>query len=171
MKDWLTRIAVILPLLGLSVLIARAEFGAHFGPSWQISINGYGPRDGLHGRFLTYQYAFEWQGPHSCGSSPQPNPPLDPKCCLCLTRTDRDGINPLVRQVECHEAEACDGMLAASSVQGSQRYFVPEDRARELEGALRERNASLKLTCGPNGRPAIHDLYLDGQPWREVLGD
>ena len=43
--------------------------------------------------------------------------------------------------------------------------------APALEDALRGREAALTVTCGPGGQPAIGDLYLDGQPWREVIDD
>lgn len=172
MKNRWVRIAVLIPIVGLLFLVGRAEFAARSGPTWHIPIEGYDPRDLLHGRYLQYQFRFNWQGESVCGGEKSVGQPeLDPKCCLCLTRTNDLGIDPAVRQVACAEAERCDGWLDAASVQPPLRYFVPEDRAREMEEALRQREASIELTCGPSGTPAIIELYLDGAPWREQLGD
>lgn len=169
----LTRVAVIIPLLGLLALIGRAEVAVRSGPTWQIAIEGYDPRDLLHGRYLRYRYRFNWQGPDTCGepAGEEASRKPDRQCCLCLSRDNREGIDPPVSQVWCDDVDQCDGWLRAESVAGGQRYFVPEDRARELEDALRERDAALELTCGPNGEPAIRDLLLDGRPWRDVVGD
>lgn len=169
----LTKVAVIIPLLGLMLLMARAEFAIRSGPTWQVSIEGYDPRDLLHGRYLRFRYRLNWQGPDTCGEGDRDEDErtLDRGCCLCLTRDNREGVDPPVRQVWCDDVDSCDGWLRADSVAGGQRYFVPEDRARELEAALRDRDAALELTCGPNGDPAIRDLLLDGRPWRDVIGD
>ncbi len=164
----LTAIAVLIPLLGLLALIGRAEYAVRHGPTWVIAIEGYDPRDLLHGHYLRYRYAFSFQGEDTCGTPSS----LDPACCLCLTRTSADGRNPAVRQVWCSEADdVCDGVLRVEDVQPQQRYYVPEDRALELEEALRTRGAALELTIGPDGRPAVRDLLLEGRPWREVLGE
>ena len=157
------RIAVLIPIVGLLVLVGKAEFAAHSGPTWHIPIEGYDPRDLLHGRYLQYQFRFNWQGKSDCGGQVTVGQPvLDPDCCLCLTRTNELGIDPAVRQVSCDEAERCDGWLRTEAVEPPLRYFVPEDRAPALEEALFEREASLELRCGPNGTPAIIELSKAG---------
>lgn len=163
---WITA-AVIVPLVGLMALVARAELARRSGPSWQVAIAGYDPRDLLHGHFLRYQFRFNWQGESSCGSRGS----LAADCCLCLSRSDGAQVDPWVRQVPCAEARRCDGWLRSESVRPPLRYFVPEDRALELESALRDRKASLVVTSGSGGKPAIGELLLDGRPWREVLAD
>lgn len=63
---------------------------------------------------------------------------------------------------------ACDGSLRVSDVEGPQKYFVPEDRAAELEVALFRREAAVLLSLGRDRAPAVKELYLDGRPWREA---
>ncbi len=172
MKYRWVRIAVLIPIVGLLFLVGRAEFAARSGPTWHIPIEGYDPRDLLHGRYLRYQFRFNWQGQSDCGDRvTESRPDLDADCCLCLTRTNELGIDPAVRQTSCYAVESCDSWLRAEAVEPPLRYFVPEDRARELEEALRKREASIELTCGPSGTPAIIELYLDGAPWRQQLGE
>lgn len=175
--------AVLLPVLGLSGLVAKAELAVRSGPSFRIPISGFDPRDPIHGRFLRYQYDFDWRGGDSCHGPvsvsgeveiaarelQRPGPQYG--CCLCLTRSRADGFNPSVRQVDCEESKSsCDGWLRASEMMPPQRYFVPEDRALELEQALTNTRASIEVVVSPNGSPAIKELYLGDRPWREARG-
>lgn len=165
-RRWLDA-AVLVPLLGLSILVVRAEVTKRSGDTWRIPIEGFDPRDLLHGRYLRFRYAPDWVGPHTCG----PTTPRDPvaDCCLCLTRTNARGVDPRVRQVDCSETDRCDGWLDAGAMEPPRRYFVPEDRAHDLEAALRDRDAAMELTSGPEGIPAISELYIDGRPWRDAV--
>jgi GDYXXLXY motif protein len=168
---WL-QVAVALPLLGLVVMIARAEVALRSGPSFRIPIAGYDPRDLLSGHYLQYRFAFDWQGESTCGAVEGGTPAdLDGSCCICLTsEVDGRRLTP-ARQVRCDETALCDGWLVASSIAPPLRYFVPERHAAAIEDALRGRQASLGVTCGPNGQPAIGDLFLDGRPWRDVIDE
>jgi uncharacterized membrane-anchored protein len=168
---WL-QVAVALPLLGLVVMIARAEVALRSGPSFRIPIAGYDPRDLLSGHYLQYRFAFDWQGESTCGAVSGGTPvDLDRSCCICLTsEVDASRVTP-ARQVHCDETALCDGWLAAGSIAPPLRYFVPERHAAGIEDALRGRQASLGVTCGPNGQPAIGELFLDGRPWRDVIDE
>lgn len=170
MKDRWLLLAVIVPLAGLLVLVGRAELAVRSGPSWQVAIEGYDPRDLLHGRYLQYQFDFNWQGQDTCGFSGSTRSP-SAGCCLCLTRTQPTGIGPAARQVDCASVEGCDGWLQSDDVLPPLRFFVPEARATELERALAERAASMEFACTRAGKVAIRDLYLDGRPWRDALSD
>jgi GDYXXLXY protein len=164
--------AVVLPLLGLVVMIARAEIALRSGPSFRVTITGYDPRDLLSGHYLQYRFAFDWRGDNTCGAVATGAPvELDPHCCVCLT-ADVDG-GPLTpaRQVRCDDVASCDGWLQAAAVAPPLRYFVPERHAAGIEDALRGRPVSLGVTCGPNGQPAIGDLFIDGRPWREIIDE
>jgi len=168
---WL-QVSVALPLLGLVVMIARAEVALRSGPSFRIPIDGYDPRDLLSGHYLQYRFAFDWQGESTCGAVDGATPvELDRSCCICLTsEVDGAQLTP-ARQVRCDETASCDGWLAAAAITPPLRYFVPERHAAGIEDALRGRRASLGVTCGPNGQPAIGELFLDGQSWRDVIDE
>jgi uncharacterized membrane-anchored protein len=168
----LTTIAVLVPVLGLIALIGRSEYAVRHGPTWAIPIEGYDPRDLLHGHYLQYRYQFKWQGEDTCGVRSTTERDLEPVCCLCLTRDRPDGFDPAVRQIWCEDAEAtCDGVLRVESVIPPLRYYVPEDRAFALEEALRTRGAALELRISPEAQPAIRGLLLDGRPWDDLQGD
>jgi uncharacterized membrane-anchored protein len=152
MSGRLTLLAVLVPLLGLAALVGRAEYATRNGPVWKIPIEGFDPRDLLHGQYLQYRYRLRWLGTDTCGAQPYGGHELAPGCCLCLTR------------------DTCEGMLRAETMQPPQRYFVPEDRAQALESALRAHEAAIELAVSPSGEPAVRELLLDRRPWRDVLG-
>lgn len=165
-------LAVVLPMLGLVVMVARAELLLRSGASFRIGIEGYDPRDLLHGHYLQYRFRFAWQGESSCGQLTGGVPTdLDPSCCICLSSNVSSNTLAQARQVACDQVSGCDGWLHAASLSPPLRYFVPERQAADLEDALRGREASLTVTCGPDGQPAMGDLYLDGQPWRDLLDE
>jgi hypothetical protein len=168
---WL-QIAVVIPMLGLLVLVARAEVLLRSGASFRVAIEGYDPRDLLRGHYLQYRFRFDWQGESSCGRLASGFPEsIDPSCCVCLSSEVDSNTLAQARQVPCDRVSTCDGWLAGASVVPPLRYFVPERQALDLEDALRGREAALTVTCGPGGQPAIGDLYLDGKPWREVVDE
>ncbi|HYU16884.1 MAG TPA: hypothetical protein VEL05_12450, partial [Candidatus Acidoferrum sp.] len=124
-----------------------------------------------HGRYLEYRYRFRWDGTDdTCGMNSQRVPALAAGCCLCLSRGVDEGYDPPVRQTSCEEARArCDGAVRSEGMIPPLRYFLPEDRAPEVESALRTRAAAIELAIGPDGTPAVRELLLDRRPWRDVL--
>jgi hypothetical protein len=76
---------------------------------------------------------------------------------------------PAVQQVRCAEARRCDGWLYSEQLQPPHRYYVPEDRALELERALAGRKAAVQVVTSPSGTAAVGELYLDDLPWRTAL--
>lgn len=169
MKRW-TIIAVVVPVLGLLALVGRSEYATRHGLAWTIPIQGYDPRDLLHGHYLLYRYRFQWDGVDTCGDTGAIERAPAAGCCLCLSSVGVSGYDPRVRQLHCDEAEKiCDGSLRADSVLGPQQYFVPEDRALDLENALRQREAAIELAIDPQGNAAVRELLLDRRPWREAL--
>ena len=173
MTKRLTLVAVLVPLLGLLALVGRAEWSVRHGPVWTIPIDGFDPRDLLHGQYLQYQYRLRWRGQNTCGPHQDAwgEPHLVVGCCLCLVRDTPDGYDPFIRQVDCTIGpQECDGILQSKSVMPPLRHFVPEERATALEAALGSHQASIELSIDPKGEPAVRDLLLDRRPWRDVLG-
>lgn len=168
-RRWLG-LGVILVPIGLLLLIARAELTLASGQVFRVGIAGYDPRDLLHGHYLQYRYVFDWQGEPTCGAvAPSETSLGDPRCCVCLTRAQSPEQAPSARQVSCAEAMGCDGFLRVQNIEPPLRYFIPEAQASALERALIEHRAAVDLTVRANGEAIPGELYLDGQPWREVV--
>jgi uncharacterized membrane-anchored protein len=147
--------------LGLAGLVGRAELVHQTRPRWRFRVQGYDPRDILRGHYLDLRYDFNRAGRDTCSD--------EPDCCLCLTQIHPEGIDPEVRAVACDEAKLCDGWVLAGDMQPPIRYFIPEQRATELEQALRDSDAALEVVVDSAGHPSLTELYLDGLPWRERL--
>jgi uncharacterized membrane-anchored protein len=163
-----TMIAVLVPLLGLGVLVGRAEVATRNAPVWTIPITGVDPRDLLHGQYLEYQYRLRWVATDTCGAPDGPRP--TPGCCVCLTRSGADGVDPFAQQIDCDTPEPrCESIVRADGMLPPQRYFVPEASARALEQELRTRDAALRVTATPQRELAVGELLLDGRPWRELV--
>lgn len=176
MSSRLTKIAILVPLLGLLALVGRAEWAVRSGPVFTIPIEGYDPRDLLHGQYLQYRYRIRWHDVDTCDDTLRVDhegiliQELAPQCCLCLRRSAADGYDPFVQQVPCDaDRLGCDGLLRSASIMPPQRHFVPETEARALESALRTHEAAIELSIGPTGEPAVRELLLDRRPWRDVL--
>lgn len=164
MSQRLLIVAVLVPILGLLALIGRAELNLRNGRSWTLPISGYDPRDLLSGHYLRYRYQLEWdRGASRCGEGDD----IDPDCCLCLV-PQSGSREPLVHSVRCEAVEGCLSWLRGSDLVGEQRYFVPAERAAELEAALRERPAALRVAITDDGTLAVDTLLLDGAPWQAL---
>jgi hypothetical protein len=171
MKGRWTLVAVVVPVVGLAAFVGRAELAIRTGPVWTIPIEGHDPRDLLHGQYLEYRYRPKWAGLDTCGAAPPAPREFSPGCCVCLVRDGATGHDPFVQQVRCDAVpRKCEATLHAETMTAPQRYFVPEDRGRDLEGALRAHEAAIELTASPAGTPAVRELLLDGRPWRDVIG-
>lgn len=163
-----TLIGVLVPVLGLAALVGRAEFATRDAPRFILPIQGFDPRDLLHGQYLSYQYRLRWLGPHTCGDSDNPEPVHG--CCVCLTRSGADGFDPFARQIECEAPDAsCEAIVRADTMVAPLRYFVPEASAAALEDALRTRDAAVEVNEAPGHGLAVGDLLLDRRPWRDVV--
>jgi uncharacterized membrane-anchored protein len=149
--------AVVLPVLGIAIGIARSELHYARSQEWRLPVAGYDPRDLLRGHYLQYRLALPTTLPGYC-------PDEDPSCCLCLTRSEPVGI----ARVACSAAAFCDGMLRSEYLPELQRYYVPEQRANEAENRLREAaardSAQLVVALDPSGKPQVKALLIDGKP-------
>jgi uncharacterized membrane-anchored protein len=172
----------LLPVLGVSLLVARGEWQQRSGAQFRLRIAAYDPRDVLRGQYLSYRYELDGDGTGSCGApSAGQVPELDVKCCACLKhRAPADGASgdsaDGVRQVACEDAErsradGCEAWVPFGVLQGPQRYWVPEASAPELATALRTRKAAVDVRVNASGRLTVGQLYLEGRAWREAVGE
>lgn len=161
----LRTLALLLPIVAIVGMIARAEMVLQTGRSWQVRIKGYDPRDLLRGQYLRYTIDWQLQGEATCQGG---------SCCYCLWDA---GLSPAgapaplaaVSLVSCSERAPCQSYFPQERAADLTKYFIPEGEGATLEKALREREAALKLVVSTRGRVAIADLLLDGEPWREAL--
>lgn len=158
-------LALILPLLVLAGGIVRGERAIRSGETWRFEVGGYDPRDLLRGRYLRFRIVEQWGEPYDYGQS---SPAAD---CACLERTD-DRSPPTLHAASCTFARAeCDHFVVRADLQSIDRFYIPEDQARDLERRLQEaaaRDAARAvIVINPNGTPILVDLEVDGAPLSE----
>ena len=158
-------LALVLPLLLLAGGIVRGERAIRSGETWHFEVGGYDPRDLLRGRYLRFRIVEQWGDPHDLD---QASPAAD---CACLERTDGKSP-PILHAASCSFARAeCDDFVVLADLQSIDRFYIPEDQAKDLERRLQEaaaRNAARAvIVINPNGTPVLVDLEVDGAPLRE----
>ncbi|MBK8259728.1 MAG: hypothetical protein IPK80_00035 [Nannocystis sp.] len=76
---------------------------------------------------------------------------------------------PRFHNVRCDEVAGCLSWARGGDLIGEQRFFVPAERSKELEDALRSRSARIRASITSDGVVAVDTLLLDGEPWQEAL--
>ena len=73
----LPMILAAVPLIVILIGIARAEHHLATSETWLVDVEGYDPRDLLHGRYLQFQLRVPGPGLKECG--------YEDDCSACLT--------------------------------------------------------------------------------------
>ncbi len=147
-------IAAALPLLCYVGSIGLAEAQRRGAPQIEVKIVGYDPRDLFRGQYLQYRIATEGGGgayrqqSQACAGPPAPR----------------------ARQVFLHDGaqvpEECEMELPFDFVRAAHRFYIQQDRGRELEEAVREGRASVRLRAVNPRQALVEELLVDGEPVR-----
>lgn len=153
------KVAAALPLAAIALATMQAQWNQAQGQRWNFPMRAYDPRDILRGKYLNVRLDYELD-PTRCDSG---------ECCACYRDVAFDQSPPMVNLVPCQEAkESCKTWLTQDALSSSYRYFVPEDKSRELEDlvieAVREDRASVEFVLDQRRRPQIVSLLVDGHP-------
>lgn len=158
-------VAVLLPVLAIVGLIARANNVLQSGTEWRVPITGYDPRDLLRGHYLVYRLGWQvqtesCQGDGCCyclwNPNPNPSPPTEP-------------AEPAVSVISCADRAPCQSYFHARELPNLEKFYIPETDGTRLEEEVRNKKAALLISVSPRGRAGIKDLLLDGRPFREIL--
>lgn len=68
----------------------------------------------------------------------------------------------------CYQAD-WNGTCPSNDFRGVSRYYVPEDRAHELERLINSNryNTEIVFAYQKGSRPVAKELLIDGQPWHK----
>ncbi|MEO0424238.1 MAG: GDYXXLXY domain-containing protein [Pseudomonadota bacterium] len=142
-------VAALLPLLGFIGSIALAEIGRWGAPAIQIAIEGFDPRDPIRGRYLLYRVSTN--APRAVDGYP----------AQACAGTPEAGISPVYLLGPDWSTSKCEHTLPVDFVLDDHRYFVQQDKARELERAVRERRASIVIRLSSERRVAVEELVIE----------
>jgi len=156
-------IALLIPILIVLGAIGKSEYQLATGEVWKFKISGYDPRDLLRGHYVNYQVEFDWRKDRGVC--------LDKNdCCLCLDRK-KDLLNSIkASKMSCSLAvERCDGLMREEYIQELRKYFIPEDKGKALEKAIRGQEAEILVVISDKGRPLVRDLLVGGNTWSKAI--
>ncbi len=159
--EWL----LIVPVLAVALLMVRAEYNAGQGQMYTVPVDGFDPRDLVYGHYLSIQVDLESLGATRPDGATEGD-------VFCFQR-DGELVRVLQGTKPDMAQESCASRTPIGNLVGAKRYLVPEVDALELENRLRDRdvNASVELIIQKNGDVSMGMLFLNGQPWREVLAE
>jgi uncharacterized membrane-anchored protein len=147
--------ALLFPILSLMALAAYKNSVVNFGQEVILPISGYDPRDLLSGHYLIYRIDYGIQGLCS-----EDFGQYEAHVCLEPLRYS------LTRPEDC--AKLIRGVCNSGRFEaGIEKYYVPEERALELEDKVRSKSASIVLALTPGGQAQVKDLLIDGHSWQE----
>lgn len=148
-------LAVLIPCLVLATLASYHQYLIETAPEFEFEVEGYDPRDLLAGHYL--QFRIKYKSDTKCDKSHRP-------ASMCLLPQERLILTEKPLECENWISGRCDGAQFRDDLN---RYYVPQDRAQELETKLRNGKASVKIAVG-KGNAVIKALLIDGRPWKEA---
>lgn len=149
-------LTLVIPIFALIGLTAYKKYILSFGREFELPISGYDPRDLLAGHYLQYQIDYGMGGLCASGvDNEQTFVCLDPREFLY---TKPSNCRALI------EGTCTYGRFVA----GIEKFFVPEEKAIELEQMIRDKPASIILSVTENGRVLVKELLIDGKPWNHI---
>lgn len=171
-------IILLLPFCVLSLLVVKAELSRNAAKIWTVDIEGFDPRDILHGQYLAFKFDWNWAAgqPEDCAA-----------CCVCL-QENLTGA-PSARIVSCETSNAalpqCGAVIrnwdAANTHSGKPferafRFYIPEQHANILQSKLnnfspdaQKDRFAVRLNVTPQGQMMFRDLWMNGQPYVEGI--
>ena len=163
-------VAVVLPLVALTLAIVQSEHRLAEGRRWSFQVTGYDPRDLLRGHYIQYRVVLdEVDLPvYGAGDGASCDDDTTDACCFCLS-ADWPGGPTTVERTACELARSeCDGALPLRYLGELERYYIAEERAGELtkifQAAANENQARLVVAIGESGKPQIDTLLIDEIP-------
>lgn len=152
-------LALILPVAALAASAYLKSQHRENGEKVVLPIEGFDPRDLLSGHYLTYQVDYGL-GNHGCRD-------YQGNADICLRpQTALYPAGELPANCRLFIQGYCDNSQFTA---GIERFYIPDEYARDLENAVRDKRGELVLSVGSAGTAAIRDLLIDKQPWKTAI--
>lgn len=147
-------IALLIPCLVLVAMASYNQFLIMTSPEFEFEVEGYDPRDLLSGHYL--QFRIKYKTDVHCEANYRP-------ASLCVSPVEQLTLTDKPTDCDHWISGRCEGSRFQDKLN---RYYIPQDRAKELESKLRVGKASVKIAVG-KGNAVIKELLIDGRPWSE----
>lgn len=164
-RRWALWLAVLLPLLAYVGSIGLAEAKRRGAPQIEVKIEGYDPRDPFRGQYLQYRISLANRESESRFEAGNFIPGGVYRSHACAGPKA-----PRMRVVHLHDdaprPKECEIDLPVDFVHEVHRFYVQQDRGRELEKALMNGRASVRLRVISSREVMVEQLLVDGTPIR-----
>lgn len=155
--------ALLWPVIIWAIVVGIKTHAYYAGVSLILPVQGYDPRDLLSGHYIIYRVDY--------------GAPLD--CTADIYLDERmfvhDPGQPWARletypppEGSLYIAGYCKNRRFIANIE---RYYVPEDKAFELDKVLRNREvpAAIEIAVGAGGSAQVKAFMLNRKPWQDAL--
>lgn len=159
-------ISLAFPVICLVALAVFKGIKVHSGRTIVLPILGYDPRDILKGHYLTY--TVDYGRGNICRGQGE-----ERDIYLCLG--EKEGETRIISGPREQYARGCRGIIKGRCGKderfhaGIEKFFIPENRALELDKLVRGKKGSLVLKVDQDGNAVISDLLIEGTPWKDYM--
>ena len=168
MKNYFSKIAIILPIIVMLSWIFLLQLPVLMGTEIRLKIEGYDPRDILSGHYLQYQVNFDIP-PFCDATSPES---LVTKC-VCLTQPkNTKEIAKATWVGNCSERPSSCTVYIQGDCQysrftaGIERFYFPE--TFKIDVIPKDANVVLKVL---DGKASVQNIEVNGIPLLESKND
>jgi uncharacterized membrane-anchored protein len=143
--------SLLFPILYLAALTLYQESLLLSKHEIILPISGEDPRDLLSGHYLRYKIEYGVDGICPSSSGQQVG-------YLCL----EPKIFSYTRPQDC--SKLIRGVCSSGRFEaGIEKYYLPEDQARKLEGQIDSNTTRIVLSITPSGKAQVKDLLIHGR--------
>lgn len=138
-------------------MLGQSHLKVSSGITYRLSITGYDPRDLVYGHYLLFRFAtlpLERQWGSQDGE------------LYCFNGQEETFQ---VREVSSSQRRECQAWISKKKLDQAHRYLIPEAESVRLEQRFRSSRAEVDVIIQPEGSFTFGQLYLDGQPWQDLL--
>lgn len=154
-------IILLIPFLAILLMAGTRMYRFNVGKEIIVSIEGRDPRDLFRGRYLVYRVMYG----------------VEKICYDNTSRFKRQGficLDENNKSFSYTRISDCSNLIIGACqrsrfLAGIEKFFVPEESAKDLEKYIIAKKGSLKLSLSADGKPQIKDLLIEGKSWKEVI--
>lgn len=166
-------LAVLFPVLILVGIMIKTELEIKKSKTVLIDIEGYDPRDILHGHYLNFRFKwnFDLEKTKLYANHLENIHPRKAKLCVL----SNGQVYPVSTDDALYDCEMeILGQFSARPDRydfhlGLERFYLPESQARNIELAFLQQKGQVKLAVNSQGKAVLLELYIGGKPWRDLI--
>jgi uncharacterized membrane-anchored protein len=164
--------ALAFPLAVFIAITIYKQAKITMGQEIILPISGFDPRNILAGHYLIFRIDYGLGDDTACSDWEN-----DSKAYVCMNK-DVDKPDEYHSSLTTYTTEAdiladrCTAIIKGKCEKGRftaniEKFYIPEENARSLDRAVRNRQGKIVLSVTKGGSVAVKDLLIDGKSWRK----